>query len=107
MSSEFVLPRGITIGHWTDTVGRTGCTVLIAAEGAVAGADVRGAASSTLSTDTLRPGALVERAHAVLLTGGSAFGLEAAGGVMRYLEEHDIGFELAGVRIPIVAGAVI
>jgi L-aminopeptidase/D-esterase-like protein len=101
------LPRGITVGHWTDPVGRTGCTVVLAPDGAVGGVDVRGAAPATLGTDALRPGTLVDRVHAVLLTGGSAFGLEAAGGVMRYLEEHEVGFELASVRVPIVAGAVI
>lgn len=101
------LPRGFTIGHWTDRDGQTGCTVILAAGGAAGGVDVRGAASSTLCTDTLRPATLVEHAHGVLLTGGSAFGLEAAAGVMRYLEEHGSGYELAGVRVPIVAGAVI
>ena len=101
------LPRGIEVGHWTDEVGRTGCTVILARDGAVGGVDVRGAASSTLCTDTLRPGTLVDRVHAILLTGGSAFGLEAAGGVMRYLEEHEVGYELVSVRVPIVAGAVI
>src|SRR5437763_941251 len=101
------LPHGISVGHWSDSVGRTGCTVVLAPEGAVSGVDVRGAAPATLGTETLRPGHLVERAHAVLLTGGSAFGLDAAGGVMRYLEEHEIGYEMAGIRVPIVAGAVI
>lgn len=101
------LPEGILVGHWTDSVGCTGCTVVLAPAGAVGGVDVRGAASSTLSTDTLRPGALVQQMHGVLLTGGSAFGLEAAGGVMRYLEEHEVGYELASVRVPILAGAVI
>jgi L-aminopeptidase/D-esterase-like protein len=101
------LPQGITVGHWTDPVGRTGCTVVLAPEGAVSGVDVRGAAPATLGTETLAPGRLVERAHAVLLTGGSAFGLNAAGGVMRYLEEREVGYELAGIRVPIVAGAVI
>ncbi len=101
------LPRGITVGHWTDMAGRTGCTVVLAPSGAVGGVDVRGAAPSTLGTDALRPGTLVDRVHAILLTGGSAFGLDAAGGVMRYLEEHEIGYELASVRVPIVAGAVI
>jgi len=95
------------VGHWSDPVGRTGCTVVIARDGAVGGVDVRGAAPATLSTDTLRPGTLVDHVHAVLLTGGSAFGLEAVGGVMRHLEEHDIGYELVSVRVPIVAGAVI
>jgi L-aminopeptidase/D-esterase-like protein len=60
-----------------------------------------------LGTDALRPGTLIDRVHAILLTGGSAFGLEAASGVMRYLEEHDVGYELASTRVPIVAGAVI
>src|SRR5947209_8157126 len=101
------LPEGILVGHWSDQVGRTGCTVILAPEGAIGGVDVRGAAPSTLCTDTLRPGTLVQHVHAVLLTGGSAFGLEAAGGVMRYLEEHEIGYELVSVRVPIVAGAVI
>jgi L-aminopeptidase/D-esterase-like protein len=101
------LPRGFTVGHWTDLRGRTGCTVIVAAEGAVGGVDVRGAASSTLCTDTLRTATLVEQAHAVLLTGGSAFGLEAAGGVMRFLDEHEIGLEMGVARVPIVVGAVI
>lgn len=101
------LPRGITVGHWTDVEGRTGCTVVLAPEGAVGGVDVRGAAPSTLGTDALRPGTLVDRVHAIVLTGGSAFGLEAVGGVMRYLEEHEVGYELVSVRVPIVAGAVI
>ncbi len=101
------LPDGILIGHYTDAVGRTGCTVIIAPGGAAGGVDVRGAASSTFCTDTLRPATLVDRVHAILLTGGSAFGLEAAGGVMRYLEEHGIGYQFATARVPIVAGAVI
>jgi len=101
------LPEGILVGHWSDQVGRTGCAVILAPEGAIGGVDVRGAAPSTLCTDTLRPGTLVQHVHAVLLTGGSAFGLEAAGGVMRYLEQHEIGYELVSVRVPIVAGAVI
>jgi L-aminopeptidase/D-esterase-like protein len=106
-ATEAVLPPRFEVGHWTDTRGRTGCTVVIAADGAVAGVDVRGAAPGTLGTDALRPGTLVDRAHAVLLTGGSAFGLDAAAGVMSYLEENGIGYELASVRVPIVAGAVI
>lgn len=107
VANETRLPQGLTVGHWTDRVGRTGCTVIIAPDGAVGGVDVRGAAPSTLCTDSLRPGTLVEHVHAILLTGGSAFGLEAAGGVMRYLEQHGIGYELVSARVPIVAGAVI
>jgi L-aminopeptidase/D-esterase-like protein len=101
------LPGGVSAGHWTDAEGRTGCTVVLAPDGAVAGVDVRGGAPATLGTDALRPGRLVERAHAVLLTGGSAFGLDAAGGVMRYLDERGVGFGIGGARVPIVAGAVI
>lgn len=101
------LPEGIEIGHWSDTVGRTGCTVILARDGAVGGVDVRGAAPSTLGTDALRPATLVDQLHAVLLTGGSAFGLEAASGVMRYLDDHGVGYALASARVPIVAGAVL
>ncbi|HYB85995.1 MAG TPA: P1 family peptidase [Streptosporangiaceae bacterium] len=101
------LPAGVSAGHWTDVAGRTGCTVVLAPGGAVAGVDVRGGAPGTLGTDELRPGRVVERAHAVLLTGGSAFGLAAAGGVMLYLEEHGVGHPIGGVRVPIVAGAVV
>jgi len=107
MAARFELPDGITVGHWTEERARTGCTVVIAENGAVAGVDVRGGAPGTLGTDALRPGTLVDRAHAVLLTGRSTFGLDAASGVMRYLEERGIGFLLGDVRVPIVAGAVI
>jgi L-aminopeptidase/D-esterase-like protein len=105
--TEGQLPEGIMIGHWSDEVGRTGCTVLLAPQGAIGGVDVRGAAPGTLGTDALRPGTLIQHVHGLLLTGGSAFGLDAVAGVMRYLEEHGAGYELASVRVPIVAGAVI
>jgi len=101
------LPRGVSVGHWTDAKGRTGCTVILAPDGAVGGVDVRGAAPGTLGTDALHPSTLIERAHAVLLTGGSVFGLEAAGGIMRYLEERHVGFAFGSVRVPTVVGAVI
>jgi L-aminopeptidase/D-esterase-like protein len=101
------LPPGFLVGHYTDEEGRTGCTAILAPDGAVGGVDVRGAASATLGTDAIRVGGLIDRGHGVLLTGGSAFGLEAAGGLMRYLEEQGIGYELGGVRVPIVVGAVI
>jgi L-aminopeptidase/D-esterase-like protein len=98
---------GIRVGHATDEVGATGCTVLLADGGAVAGVEVRGSAPGTRETDLLRPTALVERIHAVCLAGGSAFGLAAADGVMRYLAERGIGFE-TGVRpVPIVPAAII
>jgi L-aminopeptidase/D-esterase-like protein len=101
------LPEGVSVGHWTDPVGQTGCTVILVPGGAVAGVDVRGGAPGTINTDALRPGRAVSEAHAVLLTGGSAFGLDATSGVMRYLDEHGLGFALGPVRVPIVAGAVI
>ncbi|MDR7512103.1 MAG: P1 family peptidase, partial [Armatimonadota bacterium] len=84
---------GLRVGHATDPVGLTGCTVVLCEGGAVASVDIRGAAPGTRETALLAPGALVERIHAVLLTGGSAFGLAAADGVMRFLEERGAGFE--------------
>jgi L-aminopeptidase/D-esterase-like protein len=106
-SGDRELPKGFSVGHWTDAVGRTGCTVVLAPDGAVGGVDVRGGAPGTLGTDGLRTGTVVERSHAVLLTGGSAFGLSAVGGVMRYLDERGIGYPIGPVKIPIVGGAVI
>jgi len=100
-------PAGMLIGHWSDPVARTGCTVILAPDGAMGGVDVRGGAPGTLGTDALRPGTVADRVHAVLLTGGSAFGLAAADGVMRHLEEHGTGLPFGSVRVPIVAGAVI
>lgn len=98
---------GVRVGHWSDPVGLTGCTVILCPEGSVAAADVRGGAPGTLGTDSLRPGTLVPGAHAFLLTGGSGFGLASATGVMRWLHERGIGFETGPVRVPIVAGAVL
>lgn len=99
--------RGITVGHAQDAANLTGCTVVLAGAGAVVGADVRGLAPGTRETDLCRPGTLVEHAQAVLLTGGSAFGLEAATGAMRFLRERGLGFDAGGVKVPIVPGAVI
>jgi L-aminopeptidase/D-esterase-like protein len=107
VSGTVQLPAGVSVGHWTDAAGRTGCTAVLTPAGAAAGVDVRGGAPGTLGTDALLPGMLIDRTHAVLLTGGSAFGLEAAGGIMRYLEERGVGFGIGGVLVPIVAGAVI
>jgi L-aminopeptidase/D-esterase-like protein len=99
---------GIRVGHWTDRRAATGCTVVLApAGGAVAGVDVRGGAPGTIDTDMLRPGTVAERAHAITLTGGSAFGLAAVAGVMRYLEEQRVGFPFGNAHIPLVAGAVV
>src|SRR6266508_2534196 len=98
---------GIKVGHWTDKQAATGCSVVLCEQGAVGGVDVRGAAPGTFETDALRPGYMVPTVHAILLTGGSAFGLNAAAGVMRWCEEHGIGFSFGGSVIPIVSGAVI
>lgn len=99
--------EGITVGHATNTTARTGCTVVLCPAGATAGVDVRGSAPGTRETDALRSGRLVQKAHAVLLTGGSAFGLDAAGGVVEYLEAQNVGFPAGPVRVPIVPAAVI
>ena len=98
---------GIKVGHYTDREAITGCTVIMCESGAVAGVDVRGAAPGTRETDLLRPMNLVERAHAILLSGGSVFGLDAAGGVMRYLEERDVGYDTIVAKVPIVPAAII
>jgi L-aminopeptidase/D-esterase-like protein len=98
---------GIEVGHATDLQALTGCTVVLCRQGAIAGGIVRGLAPGTRETDLLRPGTLVEKVHAILLTGGSAFGLAAADGVMRYLEEQGIGYDTGVARVPIVPGAVL
>jgi hypothetical protein len=98
---------GIEVGHFTDLRRPTGCTVVMAREGAIAGVDVRGAAPGTRETDLLAPTNLVEQVHAILLAGGSAFGLDAATGVVKWLEEQDVGFAVGPVRLPLVPGAVL
>jgi L-aminopeptidase/D-esterase-like protein len=98
---------GIEVGHYTDSRRPTGCTVILAREGAVAGVDVRGAAPGTRETDLLHPTNLVDRVHAVLLAGGSAWGLDASAGVMRWLEEQGVGLQVGPGRIPIVPAAVL
>lgn len=98
---------GLQVGHYTDLNGITGCTVVICPQGAVAGVDVRGSAPGTRETDLMRPTRLVQEVHAVLLAGGSAFGLDAAGGVMRFLEEQGIGFDTGVAKVPIVPAAVL
>ena len=98
---------GIAVGHHTDPQALTGCTVVLTPQGAVAGVDIRGSAPGTRETDCLQPGNLVQQAHAILLTGGSAYGLDAATGVMRWLEERQHGFRVANVHVPIVPSAVI
>lgn len=100
--------EGILLGHASDFDAVTGCTVILCgAEGAVAGADVRGSAVGERESEALRVGHLVDRIHALVLAGGSAFGLEAASGVMRYLEEQGIGFDTGIARVPIVPAAIL
>ncbi|GAC1595326.1 MAG: P1 family peptidase [Candidatus Velthaea sp.] len=106
-SGSIVDVAGVRVGHMTLAGRLTGCTVIMTVDGAVGGLDVRGAAPGTRETDLLDPGNLVEHVHAVLLAGGSAFGLDAAAGVMRYLEEQGIGFDTGAARVPIVPAAIL
>lgn len=98
---------GIQVGHAQDTQALTGCTVILCPQGAVAGVDQRGGAPGTRETDTLRPMHLVDKVHAVVLAGGSAFGLDTASGVVRYLEERGAGFNVQVARVPIVPAAIL
>lgn len=98
---------GIKVGHFTDKRRPTGCTVIMTEAGAVAGVDVRGSAPGTRETDLLDPKNLVQQVHAIMLAGGSAFGLEAATGVSRYLEERKIGYDVGVARVPIVPAAIL
>src|SRR5512134_825953 len=107
MNTTITAVPGIRVGHAQDDAALTGCTVILCEAGAVGGVDQRGGAPGTRETDLLRPMHRVEQVHGVLLTGGSAFGLDAAGGVMRYLEERGIGFDVGVARVPIVPAAVI
>ncbi len=99
--------RGIEVGHAQNEEALTGCTVILCRKGAVAGVDVRGGAPGTRETDLLHPVNLVEKVHAIVLAGGSAFGLDAASGVMHYLEENKIGFNTGAARVPIVPSAIL
>jgi L-aminopeptidase/D-esterase-like protein len=98
---------GLEVGHAQDEAALTGCTVILCRKGAVAGVDVRGGAPGTRETDLLDPVNLVGKVHAVVLAGGSAFGLDAAGGVMRYLEEQKVGFNTGTAKVPIVPAAIL
>jgi L-aminopeptidase/D-esterase-like protein len=99
--------RGIEVGHAQNDEALTGCTVILCRKGAVAGVDVRGGAPGTRETDLLNPLNLVEKVHAITLAGGSAFGLDAASGVMQYLEENKIGFNTGAANVPIVPSAIL
>ena len=99
--------KGIKVGHSQSEEGMTGCTVIICEEGATGGVDVRGSAPGTRETDLFRADKMVDKVHAVVLSGGSAFGLDAASGVMKYLEENNVGFDVGVTKVPIVSSAVI
>ena len=98
---------GIKVGHHTLTERPTGCTVILTEAGATAGVDVRGAAPGTRETDLLNPVNTVQQVHAIVLSGGSAFGLDAASGVMKYLDERNIGFKVGTMNVPIVPSAIL
>jgi L-aminopeptidase/D-esterase-like protein len=98
---------GILVGQADDPQALTGCTVVLCERGAVGGVDQRGGAPGTRETDLLQPMHLVQKVHAVLLAGGSAFGLDAAAGIMRYLEEGRVGFNVRVARVPIVPAAIL
>ena len=101
------LPEGFKIGHWTEKRALTGCTVILCPPKTVGGCDVRGSSPGTRELSLLGSDKTMQEVHAVLLTGGSAFGLAAADGVMKYLEEHSIGYSTPWVKVPIVPAAVI
>ena len=107
MNDTLTAVPGIKVGHATDPAGLTGCTVVLCEGGAVGGVDQRGGAPGTRETDLLRPMHLVQRVHAVMLAGGSAFGLAAADGAMRYLDERRVGYASGPVRVPIVPAAIL
>lgn len=99
--------EGIKVGHSSSLEGMTGCTAIIYEEGATGGVDVRGSAPGTRETDLFKAENMVDKVHAIVLSGGSAFGLEASSGVMKYLEEQNVGFDVGPTKVPIVASAVI
>ena len=98
---------GVIVGSAEDSEAKTGCTVAIFENGAVAGVDVRGSAPGTREIESIKPVRVVDKIHAILFTGGSAFGLDAAGGVLKFLEEKGIGYDVQVARVPIVPAAVI
>lgn len=98
---------GVRVGHVSDYDAITGCTAILCEQGAVGGVDIRGSASGTQEIDTLSPGHVSDRVHAILLAGGSAFGLEAAAGVRRYLAHRGVGFAFGGEHVPIVPAAIL
>ncbi len=107
MNATLTQISGLLVGHYTDEAAQTGCTAILCEKGAVAGVDVRGSAPGTRETDLLRGYNVVEKVNAILLSGGSAFGLDAAGGAMQFLEERGLGMSVGPTVVPIVPAAVI
>ena len=107
MNNSITAVEGLEVGHYTDLPNATGCTVILCREGAVGGVDVRGGAPGTRETDLLRPGRHVERVNGIVLSGGSAFGLDAASGVMRYLAKEGVGYVVGNTVVPIIASAIL
>ena len=105
--SSLSLPEGVSVGHWTDQVGWTGCTVILPPEGSIAACEVRGGGPGTRESDLLLPSAAVPGVHAILLTGGSAYGLAAAEGVVRFLAERGVGLRTRAGVVPLVPAAVV
>jgi L-aminopeptidase/D-esterase-like protein len=102
-----VLPEGFRVGHWTDVEAATGCTVILCPPRTVCSCDIRGSSPGSRELALLAPDKTMQEVHAILLTGGSAFGLAAADGVMQYLEQENVGYQTPWVRVPIVPAAVI
>ena len=96
---------GIKIGHAQDVEGATGCTAILCEKGAFAGADVRGSGPASRESELLKPLSLTQQIHCVMLSGGSAFGLEAGDGAMQFLEENGVGFDVGVGVVPLVCGA--
>ncbi|KAA3645270.1 MAG: peptidase S58 family protein [Chloroflexi bacterium] len=107
MNNSITDIKGIQVGHAQDLEAITGCTVILCPDGAVGGVDQRGGAPGTREVDAMHPVHLVDKAHAIVLSGGSAFGLDSAGGAVRYLEEKKIGFNVGVARVPIVPAAIL
>ena len=107
MNNDLTDIPGLKVGHWTNLEAATGCSVVLCPEGAVAGVDVRGTAPGTRETDLLDPVCMIEQVHAILIGGGSAYGLAAADGVMHWLEEHGYGFDVGVAKVPIVPAAIL
>ena len=107
MNTTLTAVAGLEVGHSTDQDNATGCTAILCRQGAVGGVDVRGGSPGTRETDLLRPMHRVERIHGIVLSGGSAFGLDAASGVMQYLEAEGIGFRAGPTIVPIVSSAIL